>query len=500
MSLSANLRRLIGLKIKAQIGMVMNLDKCIGCHTCSVTCKNTWTNRPGAEYMYFNNVETKPGIGYPKRWEDQDLYRGGWEVKNGKLQLKSGSKTNRLLNLFYNPNLPTIDDYYEPWNYDYETLTNSPERKTQPVARPKSALTGEFMEVLWGPNWEDDLAGGHITGLQDPNVEKMENQIRTEFEEVFMMYLPRICEHCINPSCVSACPSGAMYKRDEDGIVLVDQNACRAWRHCVSSCPYKKVYFNWQTNKAEKCTLCFPRIEAGLPTICSETCVGRIRYLGVMLYDADKVEQAALANEKDLYHAQLDIFLDPNDPEVVAAAKKEGIPMAFIEAAQKSPIYKMIIDWKIALPLHPEYRTMPMVWYIPPLSPIMNMFEGVGSHSSADDIFPAIDQMRIPIEYLANLLTAGDETHIRNVLKKMAVMRTFMRSVQTKKQPNLSVVEQLGLTEQDMHDMYRLLAIAKFEDRFVIPPSHREEVANLYEEQGSCGLAFAGGPGACGTL
>jgi len=480
--------------------MVMNLDKCIGCHTCSVTCKNTWTNRPGAEYMYFNNVETKPGIGYPKRWEDQDLYRGGWQVKNGKLQLKSGSKTNRLLNLFYNPNLPTIDDYYEPWNYDYETLTNSPERKIQPVARPKSSLTGEFMEVLWGPNWEDDLAGGHITGLQDPNVEKMENKIRTEFEEVFMMYLPRICEHCINPSCVSSCPSGAMYKRDEDGIVLVDQNACRAWRHCVSSCPYKKVYFNWQTNKAEKCTLCFPRIEAGMPTICSETCVGRIRYLGVMLYDADKVEEAALADEKDLYHSQLGIFLDPNDPDVIAAAKKEGIPETFIEAAQKSPIYKMIIDWKIALPLHPEYRTMPMVWYIPPLSPIMNMFEGVGSHSSANDIFPAIDQMRIPIQYLANLLTAGDETHIRTVLKKMAVMRTYMRSVQTKKQPDLAFVEQLGLTEQDMNDMYRLLAIAKYDDRFVIPASHREEVADLYNEQGSCGLAFAGGPGACGTL
>ena len=54
----------------------MNLDKCIGRHTCSVTCKNTWTNRPGAEYMYFNNVETKPGIGYPKQWEDQDKYKG----------------------------------------------------------------------------------------------------------------------------------------------------------------------------------------------------------------------------------------------------------------------------------------------------------------------------------------------------------------------------------------------------------------------------------------
>lgn len=123
--------------------------------------------------------------------------------------------------------------------------------------------------------------------------------------------------------------------------------------------------------------MCFPRIEAGMPTICSETCVGRIRYIGVMLYDADKVKEAAsVENEKDLYESQLTVFLDPNDPEVVAEAKKQGIPEEWIKAAQESPIYKMIIDWKIALPLHPEYRTMPMVWYIPPLSPIMNMVEG----------------------------------------------------------------------------------------------------------------------------
>lgn len=78
----------------------------------------------------------------------------------------------------------------------------------------------------------------------------------------------------------------------------------------------------------------------------------------------------------------------------------------------------MIVDWKIALPLHPEYRTLPMVWYIPPLSPIMNTIEGKGSGANADDIFPAIDEMRIPIEYLANLLTAGDTAHIRTTLKK----------------------------------------------------------------------------------
>ncbi|QHS22496.1 nitrate reductase subunit beta [Virgibacillus sp. MSP4-1] len=489
------------MKIKAQVGMVMNLDKCIGCHTCSVTCKNTWTNRPGAEYMYFNNVETKPGIGYPKQWEDQEKYKGGWELDNGELKLKSGSKTNRLFNLFYNPDQPELDDYFEPWDYDYETLTNSPEKKHQPVARAKSSITDEFMDIEWGPNWEDDLAGGHITGLRDPNVIQMEESIKTEFEEVFMMYLPRICEHCINAPCVSSCPSGAMYKRDEDGIVLVDQNACRAWRHCVTSCPYKKVYFNWQTNKAEKCTMCFPRIENGQPTICAETCVGRIRYIGIMLYDADQVlEAASVEDEKDLYEAQLGIFLDPNDPEVIAQARKDGIPMDWIEAAQQSPLYKMIIDWKIALPLHPEYRTMPMVWYIPPLSPIMNMIEGKGSDADPEDIFPAIDDMRIPIEYLANLLTAGDTAHIRTVLKKMAVMRGYMRADQTGKSYNTDVITELGLEVEDIRSMYRLLAIAKYEDRFVIPHSHKEEVADLYDEQGACGLDFAGGPGSCGVL
>ncbi len=69
-----------GMKIRAQIAMVLNLDKCIGCHTCSVTCKNVWTNREGMEYAWFNNVETKPGIGYPKEWENQKRWNGGWRA------------------------------------------------------------------------------------------------------------------------------------------------------------------------------------------------------------------------------------------------------------------------------------------------------------------------------------------------------------------------------------------------------------------------------------
>ena len=489
------------MKIKAQIGMVMNLDKCIGCHTCSVTCKNTWTNRKGAEYMYWNNVETKPGIGFPKNWEDQEKYRGGWTLKDGHLELKNGGRFKKLLNIFHNPDQPTIDDYFEPWNYDYETLINSPEQKHQPVARPKSQITGENMEIKWGPNWEDDLAGAHTTGAQDPNMKGIEESVRMEFEQVFMMYLPRICEHCINAPCVSACPSGAMYKRDEDGIVLVDQNACRAWRFCVSSCPYKKVYFNWQTHKAEKCTLCFPRIEAGLPTICSETCVGRIRYIGLMLYDADQVKAASsVPDEKDLYAAQLGIFLDPNDPKVIEQARKDGIAEDWLEAARQSPIYKLAVDWKVALPLHPEYRTMPMVWYVPPLSPIMNLFEGKGTAAQADDIFGAIDQMRIPVQYLANLLAAGDTNIIRAVLKKMAAMRSHMRAVSLNQAPDAQRLRGVGLTAEQIQDMYRLLAIAKYNDRFVIPTAHRETAQNLMHDQGACGLDFAGGPGSCGVF
>lgn len=471
--------------------MVMNLDKCIGCHTCSITCKNTWTNRKGAEYMYFNNVETKPGIGYPKQWEDQEKYKGGWQLKKGELSLKSGSKTNRLLNLFYNPHQPEMDDYYEPWTYNYETLTNSPKKKHQPVARPKSTITGKFMDIQWGPNWEDDLAGGHKTGLLDPNVRKMEESIRTEFEEVFMRYLPRICEHCLNPACVAACPSGAMYKRDEDGIVLVDQNACRAWRQCVSACPYKKVYFNWETSKAEKCILCFPRVENGLPTICSETCVGRMRYLGVILYDADRVlELASTENEKDLYEKQLEIFLDPHDPEVIRKAREEGIPEEWLLYAKKSPVYKLIKEWKIALPLHPEYRTLPMVWYIPPLSPIMNQFEGQGSPFDKDTLFPAVDQMRIPIQYLAEILSDGDAAVIRRVLKKLAIMRYYMRAVSIKESVDQDALDELNLTGEEIEEMYRLLAIAKYEQRFVVPGAHSEEVNNLYKVQGTCGLEF----------
>jgi nitrate reductase beta subunit len=84
--------------------MVLNLDKCIGCHTCSVTCKNVWTGREGMEYAWFNNVETKPGIGYPKNWEDQEEWQGGWiRGIHGKLTPRLGGKMGVLSKIFANP-------------------------------------------------------------------------------------------------------------------------------------------------------------------------------------------------------------------------------------------------------------------------------------------------------------------------------------------------------------------------------------------------------------
>ena len=131
------------MKIRAQIGMVLNLDKCIGCHTCSVTCKNVWTSRPGVEYAWFNNVETKPGIGYPKEWENQDKWNGGW-VRNpdGSIAPRQGGKWKLLMRIFANPNLPQIDDYYEPFTFDYDHLQSAPESKAAPTARPRSLITG----------------------------------------------------------------------------------------------------------------------------------------------------------------------------------------------------------------------------------------------------------------------------------------------------------------------------------------------------------------------
>lgn len=494
------------MRVMAQVGMVMNLDKCIGCHTCSVTCKQAWTNRAGTEYVWFNNVETRPGQGYPRQYEDQERWRGGWELnRRGRLRLKGGGRVKKLLGIFASPVQPELKDYYEPWTYDYKTLIEAPLGDDFPVARPKSLITGEDTKVTWSANWDDDLGGAPQKGELDPIVAKLRRsaelreeaseKIRFEFEKTFMFYLPRICEHCLNPSCMASCPSGAIYKRAEDGIVLVDQDRCRGWRQCITGCPYKKMYFNHKSGKAEKCTFCYPRVEIGLPTVCSETCVGRLRYLGIFLYDVDAVTAAASTPDpQDLYRAQLDLLLDPTDPEVIAAARRDGIPEDWLDAARRSPIYKLAKVYQVALPLHPEYRTMPMVWYVPPLSPIVDLLSSQGHDAEdAGTLFGAIDALRIPSEYLAELFTAGDSSIIDGVLRRLAAMRAYMRGISLGTGADEAIAESVGMDGRTMQEMYRLMAIAKYAERYVIPKAHVEQAHNL-EEMG-CSLDFEEGPG-----
>ena len=488
------------MRVMAQVGMVMNLDKCIGCHTCSVTCKQAWTNRAGTEYVWFNNVETRPGQGYPRRYEDQEKWRGGWHLnRRGKLRLRTGSRLRRLATIFASPVQPTIDDYYEPWTYDYQNLIDAPLGDDFPVARPKSLLTGEDTKVTWSSNWDDNLGGATEHGHLDPVVEKLrresEDAIRFNYEQTFMFYLPRICEHCLNPSCMASCPSGAIYKRSEDGIVLVDQDKCRGWRKCITGCPYNKIYFNHKSGKADKCTLCYPRLEVGQPTVCSETCVGRLRYLGLFLYDADAVTAAAsVPDDKDLYQSQLDLILDPHDPEVVRAAAENGIPDDWLEAARRSPVYALAKTYRVALPLHPEYRTMPMVWYVPPLSPIVDLLTEQGHDAeSRSTLFGAIDALRIPLEYLAELFTAGDTVVVEDVLRRLAAMRAYMRDVNLGRETDPDIPASVGLGEEEIYRMYRLMAIAKYDERYVIPTAHLEQAEKL--EETACALDYEDGPG-----
>ncbi len=492
------------MNVRSQISMVFHLDKCIGCHTCSIACKNIWTDRKGTEYMWWNNVETKPGTGYPTAWEDQEQFNGGWEVVDGTLRLRSQSKAKSVANIFHHPNLPTMDDYYHPWTYDYQHLFTAPEGPDQPTARPISMVTGEPCEIESGPNWDDDLGGSPIYAEHDRNLDGLTEEQRQQLfavERLVFFYFPRICNHCLNPACVAACPSGALYKRGEDGIVLVDQTRCRAWRACIAACPYKKVFFNWSTGKSEKCILCFPRLETGQAPACFHSCVGRIRYLGVLLYDADRIEATASLPAEELVGAQRDMVLDPFDPKVIDAAIANGVHPSVVDAAQRSPVYQFVKVWKIALPPHIEYRTLPMLFYVPPMAPVMaNRNDGV-TNSSTEDLFHDIESARVPMKFLANLFGAGHEGKVRYALRKQKAVRWYRRAV-TVGDVDMATAERM-LREADCdvaqaEAIYRLTSLCTFDDRFVIPPMHREEALQMLEDpmehKGSVGFGFTAPP------
>jgi len=490
------------LNVRAQLSMVFHLDKCVGCHTCSISCKNIWTDRKGAEYMWWNNVETKPGTGYPSLWEDQEKYRGGWEEagKDG-LRLKLQGRARGLGNLFHNPALPTLDDYYEPWTYDYQHLFNAPAGDDQPTARTISMITGKPMNVEAGPNWDDDLSGSPVYAENDHNLSALTDEERQQLfqvERLVFFYLPRICNHCLNPGCVAACPSGAIYKRGEDGIVLVSQDRCRAWRMCVSGCPYKKVYYNWATGKSEKCILCYPRAECGQAQACFHSCIGRIRYTGVLLYDADGILDAAKAEDSKLVATQRDLILDPHDPAVLASARASGVPEQMLEAAQKSPVYQFVKVHKLALPLHAEFRTLPMLFYVPPLLPVTGGSNGNGgAYRLAEDFFSSLDSARVPLSYLARLFAAGNLSEVSAVYRRLMAVRLYQRGQRVGDVEPAEVKRALteaDLTAAEAEAIYRLTSMPTVAERFVVPPMAREVAVEATQDplarKGETGIGY----------
>ncbi|MEJ2287659.1 MAG: 4Fe-4S dicluster domain-containing protein [Deinococcales bacterium] len=421
------------MNVRAQMSMIFHLDKCIGCHTCSVACKNLWTDRKGTEYMWWNNVETRPGTGYPTGWEDQEAYRGGWRLAGDRLELRLHSRASGLARLFYNPALPSLEDYYEPFTFRYQDLFDAPAGDDQPTAEPVSMLTGERIDIESGPNWDDDLSGSDVYAASDLNLDALEPEVREQFAEidrVVMNYLPRICNHCLNPSCVAACPTGAIYKRGEDGVVLVNEDKCRAWRMCVAACPYKKVYYNWHTGKS------------------------------------------------------------PFDPAVVAAAREAGLDDGWIDAAQRSPAYRFVKEWGIALPLHPEFRTMAMMFYVPPLSPVVSTLERelvklrIPAEDQGAEVFRRIDDSRLPVRYLASLFAGGNEELIRVALRKLLAVRALKRRQSVEGEVDartLAMLDQAGMSLEEAEAMYCLTTLPTLDERFVLPPYHREaaiEAAN----------------------
>jgi nitrate reductase beta subunit len=261
---------------RKQFAMILDLNKCIACQTCTVACKTTWTPGRGQEYMFWNNVETKPYGSYPLAYDLKllEMLNGG-EWKGGR--------------------------------YEGQTIFES-----APAGERVLGWRPEEQDYAFPNVGEDDCAGqvDHGASLAVPHLS-------------WFFYLARICNHCTYPACLAACPRGSIYKRPEDGIVLVDQSRCRGYQECVRGCPYKKVFFNPMTGTSEKCIACFPKIEQGIQPQCFVNCIGKIRLAGWI-----------------------------STPQ---------------QARPDNPIDYLVHIRKVALPLFPQFGLEPNVYYIPPI-------------------------------------------------------------------------------------------------------------------------------------
>jgi nitrate reductase beta subunit len=281
---------------KKQFAAVFDINKCIACQTCTLACKTTWTSGKGQEYMLWNNVESKPYGFYPLAWDVKLLEELG----------------------------------PQPWKsgpYEGRTLF-------------EAAQAGERV-LGWRP---DELDYTHPNVGEDDCAGVIENGADLQVPHLtWFFYLARICNHCTYPACLASCPRGSIYKRQEDGIVLIDQGRCRGYQECVKACPYKKVFYNPMTGTSEKCIACFPKMEQGLQPQCFVNCIGKIRFAGW-------------------------ISLPEN-------------------AREDNPVDYLVHVRKVALPLFPQFGLEPNVYYIPPVHaprPFLRQMFGPGVDQAVD--------------------------------------------------------------------------------------------------------------------
>lgn len=290
-----------------QFAFVFNINRCIGCQTCTMACKSTWTFSKGQEYMWWANVETKPYGGYPQFWDAKILKLLEEANPGGQVWGKDKGKDK----------------------FEGKTIFEAAEKKLTPDSSRVLGYLPEDQE--WNsPNiYEDNPKGerGKVNCM-DPEGTKLPTH------KTWFFYLARICNHCSYPACLAACPRKAIYKRPEDGIVLVNQQECRGYRKCVEACPYKKTMYRGNTRISEKCIGCYPRVEGNDPesngkpmeTRCMAACIGQIRMQGLVKMNKDG------SWTEDRYN----------------------------------PLYYMVHVAKVALPLYPQLGTMPNGFYIPP--------------------------------------------------------------------------------------------------------------------------------------
>jgi nitrate reductase beta subunit len=181
------------------------------------------------------------------------------------------------------------------------------------------------------------------------------------------------------------------------------------------------------------------------------------------------------------------MILDPFDPNVIAAAKRDGVPDAVITAAQRSPVYRYVKEWEMALPLHPEYRTLPMLFYVPPLLPVLSAAQQNGTQRVENDLFSSLENARVPVRYISRMLSAGNDELVIKAYQKMIAVRLYKRAETVGDVTNeeaIAALARAGISAEEAEAIYRLTSLPSYQERFVIPPARREgDIEEVYDPQ-----------------